>query len=220
MKERRAPTRRSGWGCSAAVEGQEPRGLHPRPSRHDGDRRQHRTRSVDPVGLLERRHGRCHHEGGGLSLEEAQALIAQYRVEGEDFLQNRYHSGGPGDCGYGKADNCVGFDTYFMNKFTSFQQYAVGNGIDQAASIARATGKKTTKTPTVYSVASGPGSGSAGHVMVILGIEGDQAIIGEAACGTNHRGTRAYTRSVASITDSDWTFVDVSDLMLPEPKSA
>lgn len=150
---------------------------------------------------------------GGLTLDEAQQLIALYRSEGEDFLDTKYGAGGPGDCGYGKADNCVGFDTYFMNKYTTFNQYAPGNGIDQAASIASMTGKTTSKTPTVYSIASGPGTGSAGHVMVILGIQGDQAIIGEAACGTNHAGTRAYTRSVASITNADWTFTDVSDLV-------
>lgn len=150
---------------------------------------------------------------GGMTLEQAQELIDLYKREGEEFLDSKYGAGGPGDCGYGKADNCVGFDTYFMNKYTTFDQYAVGNGIDQAASIARMTGKTTSKTPTVYSIASGPGTGSAGHVMVILGIQGDQAIIGEAACGTNHAGTRAYTRSVASITDTDWTFTDVADLV-------
>lgn len=154
---------------------------------------------------------------GGLTLEEATQLMATYKADGEVFLDTKYGAGGPGDCGYGKADNCVGFDTYFMNKFTSFNQYAPGNGIDQAGSIARMTGKKTTKTPSVYSVASGPGSGSAGHVMVILGIQGDEAIIGEAACGTNHAGTRAYTRPLASITDGAWTFVDVSDLISNTP---
>lgn len=159
-------------------------------------------------------------KAGGLSLDEAKALMEQYKIDGEEFLDTKYGAGGPGDCGYGKADNCVGFDTYFMNKFTSFDRYAPGNGIDQAGSIANLTGKTTTKTPSVYSVASGPGTGAAGHVMVVLGIEGDQAIIGEAACGTNHAGTRAYTRSIASITNSDWTFVDVSDLITTTPASA
>jgi hypothetical protein len=152
-------------------------------------------------------------KAGGLTLDEATQLIALYKQEGEQFLDTKYGAGGPGDCGYGKADNCVGFDTYFMNKYTTFDKYAPGNGIDQAASIASMTGKTTSKTPTVYSIASGPGTGAAGHVMVILGIQGDQAIIGEAACGTDGAGTRAYTRSVASITNSDWTFTDVSDLV-------
>lgn len=157
---------------------------------------------------------------GGLTLDEATKLMALYKSEGEGFLDSRYGAGGPGDCGFGKADNCVGFDTYFMNKYTSFQQYAPGNGIDQAASIAKMTGKTLSKTPSVYSIASGPGTGAAGHVMVILGIQGDQAIIGEAACGTDGAGTRAYTRPLSTITDGAWEFVDVSDLITSQPATS
>jgi hypothetical protein len=157
---------------------------------------------------------------GGLTLEEATQLMEVYKSEGEAFLQTRYGAGGPGDCGYGKADNCVGFSTYFVNKFTTFQKYARGNGVDTAGSMAREMGKELTKTPTVYSVVSGPGSGSAGHTFVVLGIEGDQAVIGEAACGTNHRGTRARLMPLSQLTDGVWNFVDVSDLMVAEPAVA
>ena len=157
---------------------------------------------------------------GGLTLEEATQLMEVYKAEGENFLQSRYGAGGPGDCGYGKADNCVGFSTYFANKFTSFQVYARGNGIDTAGSMATMMGKELTKTPKVYSVASGPGSGSAGHTFVVLGIEGDQAVIGEAACGTNHRGTRARLMPLSELTNGVWSFVDVSDLMVAEPAAA
>jgi len=154
---------------------------------------------------------------GGLNLEQATELMALYRTEGEGFLQSRYGAGGPGDCGYGKADNCVGFTTYFVNKYTSFQQYAMGNGIDTAGSMARMTGKTLSQTPTVYSVASGPGSGSAGHTFVVLGIEGDQAVIGEAACGTNHRGTQARLMPLSQLTSGVWEFVDMSDLITDQP---
>lgn len=157
---------------------------------------------------------------GGLNLEEATELMALYKTEGETFLQSRYGAGGPGDCGYGKADNCVGFSTYFVNKYTSFQRYASGNGIDTAGSMARAMGKPLTKTPTAYSVASGPGSGSEGHTFVVLGVQGDQAVIGEAACGTDHKGTRARLRPLADLTNGDWEFVDVTDLITAEPAAA
>jgi hypothetical protein len=157
---------------------------------------------------------------GGLTLEEATQLMEVYKAEGEDFLQTRYGNGGPGDCGHGKADNCVGFSTYFANKFTTFQKYARGNGIDTAGSMAREMGKDLTKTPTVYSVVSGPGSGSEGHTFVVLGIEGDQAVIGEAACGTAHKGTRARLMPLSDLTDGVWSFVDVSDLMVAEPAVA
>jgi hypothetical protein len=157
---------------------------------------------------------------GGLTLEEATTLMEVYKSEGEEFLQTRYGAGGPGECSGGKADNCVGFSTYFANKFTTFQKYARGNGVDTAGSMAREMGKELTKKPTVYSVVSGPGSGSAGHTFVVLGIQGDQAVIGEAACGTNHRGTRARLMPLSELTDGVWNFVDVSDLMVAEPVAA
>ncbi|WP_026536321.1 hypothetical protein [Arthrobacter sp. H14] len=73
---------------------------------------------------------------GGMSLEEADAFMENYIVEGDAVLAEAFGAGGPGDCGYGKADNCVGFSSYFVYKFTSFKQYAPGNGIDTAASLA------------------------------------------------------------------------------------
>lgn len=155
---------------------------------------------------------------GGLTLEEAQKLMDVYLSDGENFLVSRYGGGGPGDCGYGKADNCVGFSTYFVNKYTSFQQYAPGNGIDTAGSMANLMNKETTKVPTAYSVASGPGSGAEGHTFVVLGIEGDQAVIGEAACGTNHRGTVARYMPISELTNGSWEFVDVTDLMNTDVK--
>jgi hypothetical protein len=157
---------------------------------------------------------------GGLNLEEATKLMEQYKVEGDAFLDGRYGAGGPGDCGFGKADNCVGFSTYFVNKYTSFQEYARGDGIDTAGSMAEMMGKPLTKTPTVYSVVSGPASSSAGHTFVVLGIEGDQAVIGEAACGTNHAGTRARLMPLSELTDKAWNFVDVSDLITAQPAEA
>lgn len=158
---------------------------------------------------------------GGLTLDEAKELMEVFRAEGESFLQGRYPGGsGPGDCGYGKADNCVGFSTYWVNKFTSFQKYALGNGIDTAGSMARMMGKETTRVPSVYSVASGPGPYPRGHTMIILGIEGDHAIVGEAACGTNHAGTRAFTKPLSELTNGPWVFTDVSDLLLDEPMTA
>lgn len=153
---------------------------------------------------------------GGLDLEEAEALMATYKSEGESVLVAAFGAGGPGDCGFGKSDNCVGFSSYFMHKFTSFKQYAAGNGIDTAASIAKMTDRETSGTPSPYSVFSMKTGAPEGHTGVILGIEGDQAIIGEASCGSNHAGTRAFTRPVSELTNGDYVFTDVSDLLTDE----
>ncbi|MCI4659585.1 phage tail tip lysozyme [Cryobacterium zhongshanensis] len=157
---------------------------------------------------------------GGLTFEEATAMMALYRTEGRTFLEARYGSGGPGDCGNGdKSDNCVGFSTYFVNKYTSFQQYAHGDGIDTAGSMASMMGKTLSTTPTVYSVASGPASGPEGHTFVVLGIQGDQAVIGEASCGSNHKYTRARLIPLSELTGGAWKFVDVSDLITKQPSA-
>jgi len=162
-------------------------------------------RSVGQAGVIAKE--------GGLNLVEAQQLMALYRVEGELFLRSRYGAGGPGDCGFGKADNCVGFSTYFVNKYTSFQQYPFGHGRQTAFSIAAMTGKETSNIPTPYSVASGPSSVPEGHTFVVLGIQGNMAIIGEAQCGSNHRFTQAKLMPLSELTNGSWTFVDVSDLV-------
>lgn len=153
---------------------------------------------------------------GGLNLEEAEALMATYRSEGESVLAAAFGAGGPGDCGFGKADNCVGFSSYFMYKFTSFKQYAAGNGIRTAASIAELTKRETSGTPKPYSVFSMETSAPEGHTGVVLGIDGDTAIIGEASCGSNHAGTRAFTIPVSELTGGKYVFTDVSDLLTDE----
>ena len=162
-----------------------------------------RTGKVTTAGLKD----------GGLTLEEAQAFMATYRMEGEAVLGEAFGGGGPGDCGFGKADNCVGFSWYFMHKFTSVQGYAPGNGIDTAAGVAGLTGKSTSSVPTAYSVFSQRTGAPEGHTGIVLGIQGDMAILGEASCGTNHEGTRAYTRPLSELTPDTFTFTDVSDLV-------
>lgn len=153
---------------------------------------------------------------GGLNLDEAEALMATYRSEGESVLVGAFGSGGPGDCGYGKSDNCVGFSAYFMYKFTSFKQYAAGNGIRTAAAIAEMTDRETSTTPKPYSVFSMETDAPEGHTGVILGIQGDKAVIGEASCGSNHTGTRAFTLPLSELTGGGYVFTDVSDLITDE----
>lgn len=149
---------------------------------------------------------------GGMSLDQAQELVDLYNQEGDAFLDAKYGpNGGPGSCGSNHAMNCVSFSVYFMNKYTSFQQYPPGNGIRTAYSIAEMTGKTMSTTPTPYSVGSGPGSGEAGHTLVVLGVEGDKVILGEA--GYCSFMGRVRVDSAQSMAARGWKFVDVSDLV-------
>lgn len=158
----------------------------------------------------------------GLDQAGAQKVIDLYLSEGDAFLDNKYGSGGPGTCGEGEhagkhSVNCVSFSIYFMNKYTTFNQYAPGNGESTADSIAAISGKTTSKTPTAYSVfsiAGGTGGvyGAAGHTGVVMGITDDESLIIAQA---------GYCRSPGEVTlvaksvwqTESWSFVDVADLM-------
>lgn len=149
---------------------------------------------------------------GGMNQDQAQQLIDLYNKEGDKFLDENYgNRGGPGSCGNNHAMNCVSFSTYFVNKYTSFQQYPSGDGIQTAGSIASMTGKQLQDNPVPYSVGSGPASGPAGHTLVVLGVDGDEVIVGEAGyCA--YMG-RVRTDSAARLRAAGWKFVDVSDLL-------
>ncbi|MFB7917090.1 phage tail tip lysozyme [Streptomyces sp. NPDC056061] len=152
---------------------------------------------------------------GGMTMAEAQSFVDLFNEEGDKFLDDRYGpGGGPGSCGDNHAMNCVSLSTWFVNKYTTYQQYPVGNGIDTAYTIAADMGKKLSATPTPYSVGSGPGSGVAGHTFVVLGIQGDQVIVGEAGyCAFMGR---VSVLSASQLAADGWMFVDMSDAMLPE----
>lgn len=149
---------------------------------------------------------------GGMSKEDAQALVDLYNKEGDKYLDDVFGpGGGPGSCNGNHAMNCVSFSVYFVNKYTSFKDYPAGNGIDTAGTIASMTGKKLSDTPTAYSVASGPGSGPAGHTFVVLGVEGDKVILGEAGYCAFMGRVRETT--VGELQSAGWKFVDMSDLL-------
>lgn len=162
-------------------------------------------------------------QDGGLVPDDIQALMDLYASEGHDYLRSRYGAGGPAACANNgnKAMNCVSFSTYFLNRYTTFDQfpagngtsaYPNGNGINTARNLARMTGLPLSDTPTAYSVGSGPGSGPAGHTMVALAIEGDQVTIGEASY-CNHVGN-VRTFSLDWLQANGWVWVDMSGELL------
>jgi len=154
-------------------------------------------------------------KSGGMSFEEAEELMNLYNLEGDSFLDGRYGEfGGPGSCGTNHAMNCVSFSTYFLNKYTSFQHYPMANGARMAKNVATQTDKPLLSVPTVYSIGSGPGSSSDGHTLVVLGIDGDSLIVGEAGY-CKYMG-RVSVMSAAAMARSAWVFVDMSDELLTQ----
>ncbi|MCX5103415.1 phage tail tip lysozyme [Streptomyces sp. NBC_00439] len=156
-------------------------------------------------------------KNGGMTRDEAQALVDLFNKEGDKFLDGRYgDQGGPGSCGSNHAMNCVSFSTYFVNKYTTFQTYPKGDGKRTAYTISEETGKKMQSTPVPYSVGSGPSTVPAGHTLAVLGVQGDKVIVGEAGyCA--YMG-RVRVDSAARMKAAGWKFVDMSDQMLPTGK--
>lgn len=153
---------------------------------------------------------------GGLSEEEAQAVMDLYNNgDGAEVLNKAFGGGGPASCGRGslsgsRTANCTAFSWYFVHKYADWNNgYASNNGIDTAGVMAKLSGKKVTDTPTPYSVGSGPGSGAAGHTFVVLGVEGNKVIIGEAGyCAFEGRVT---VKTADELKSAGWEFVDMSD---------
>ncbi|MFD2024181.1 phage tail tip lysozyme [Promicromonospora aerolata] len=150
--------------------------------------------------------------GGGMSEADAQALVELYNAEGDQILRDTFNGGGPGQCNGSYIENCVSFSWYFIVKYTSYTGgYTPGNGVDVAGSMAGAMGKHTTKTPTPYSVFSHGNTSVAGHTGIVLAIEGDRILIGEAAyCQFPGR---VRWVEVSEWKDGGWEFVDVSDMV-------
>lgn len=148
---------------------------------------------------------------GGLGEAGARALIDLYVREGDAFLDARYGpTGGPASCGSNHHENCVSFSTYFMNKYTSFQRYASGNGAATASSIASMTDRTTTQVPAPYSVFSHPNDG-AGHTGVVLGMDGNRLLVGEAGYCSSEGQIRWVEE--ATWRAQGWRFVHVADLV-------
>ena len=149
---------------------------------------------------------------GGMTQEAGQALVDLYNEEGDQVLRDKFHGGGPGQCNGSYIENCVSFSWYFIVKYTSYKGgYAPGNGVAVAGSMAGLMGKQTTNTPTPYSVFSHGNTSAAGHTGVVLAVEGDRILIGEAAyCQFPGR---VRWVEVSEWKDGGWEFVDVSDLV-------
>lgn len=168
---------------------------------------------------------------GGLTVEQAQRIMAYYRDnETVDTIRALFDKPGSsaagfflgsGDalCGAGdgvapeKQDlmsrlaNCTAFSTYFVAKYTEMNVDGWGHGSDKAQTISAINpGSTMGDTPQVFAVFSRL-SGEFGHTGIILGIEGDKLIIGEAACGAGIGGIAVRESTVAEMSGSDYQYV-------------
>jgi len=117
---------------------------------------------------------------GGMSLPQAQVLMSEYL--GETRL-NLYVN--PGNCGTPSClYNCVAFTAWWINKHTSMRVGGLPNGGAVVDTLHATYGIEEGSVPQPYAVFSTwQSSSSWGHTGVVLGIQGDTVIIGEAGYG-------------------------------------
>lgn len=102
-------------------------------------------------------------------------------------------------CKDGDLSNCVAYSHYFLARYTSCTQSFLGNGKDIVAAAAETCGLQTGDTPRPYAVFSTTGPSVYGHTGVVLGIDGDTLILGEAGCSTPASWTGAHPMSLAKM---------------------
>ena len=150
---------------------------------------------------------------GGMTEEDANALTDLYNQEGHDVLNAKFGGGGPGQCNGDYRRNCVSFSWYFVVKYTTYNGgYVAGNGVDVARNLGSAIGKDVSDKPSPYSIFSHGNSSAAGHTGVVLAVDGDRIMIGEAAyCEWD--GARVRWVEPGEWQNAGWDFLDLSDMV-------
>src|SRR5690606_1789784 len=113
--------------------------------------------------------------------------------------------------------NCTAFSTYFVAKYTDMNVDGWGTGKQKVGTlIDKNPGAQSGDTPKVFSVFSRQ-SGTmvcdektgevCGHTGIVLGIDGDKVIIGEASCGSGVAGIQVRESTVTEMSGSDYVYM-------------
>lgn len=148
---------------------------------------------------------------GGIDLKAAEKLMELYNEEADEVLGEAFaDGGGPAKCNGSYVQNCTSFSWYFVHKYAQWDKgYASNNGKDTARVMAQLLATNASGTPTPYSVFSHGNSSAAGHTGIVLGVDGDRILIGEAAyCAFPGR---ARWVEASEWKNAGWSFTDLSD---------
>ena len=156
-------------------------------------------------------------DGGFTSVEEAEkAVMEEYRSMWNNNAKARKYGINVG-CNGILINNCPSFVRYFVNKYAQkrWTEGATGHGKDVAGNIAKFYKLKTDKTPSAYSVFSGPGTGWEGHTGIVLGVntESNKIIIGEAGCGSGLDFIHAKEKDLSSYNNGAYTFTNLNSVL-------
>ena len=143
---------------------------------------------------------------GGLTMEQAKALMKKYR--NLPSLQWSKYSLTGYSCQGGPVANCVSFSNYFVQKYTTYGKSVGGDGGVYAKNLASKAGLDHGSDPKPYAVFSKPtgstmcGGHLCGHTGVVLNVDKERGkiIIGEAGCSMPNSWTDAHEYSLKAWT--------------------
>lgn len=121
---------------------------------------------------------------GGLTFEQAKIFMMRY---GENLKNDSAKTVGNAlwNMCNGGGSNCVTFSAFFLKKFTDTKVPSpTGNGWQVVSNLGSKSGLQTDITPGVFSIFSSKPN----HTGVVLGIHGNEYIIGHASCTNRGKG--------------------------------
>lgn len=117
---------------------------------------------------------------GGLSMDQAKKLVMNYGENKNNDSRNTIGNAMWNMCN-GGGSNCVSFSQFFIKKFTPVKISAATGDGHAVVGYLGGLGVPTGSEPRVGAIFSWSNSGY-GHTGVVLGIHGDEIIVGHASC--------------------------------------
>lgn len=125
---------------------------------------------------------------GGLTYDQAKQFMMNYGAN-RSGDSSRFVLAGTGKpssgCLGGLLSNCTSFSAFFVNKFST-EDYKGGDGSEVVGNLDGSVPRGN--VPKVFSVFSMGSTATNGHTGIVLGIHGDEIIVGHASCGSRGSG--------------------------------
>lgn len=150
-------------------------------------------------------------QDGGLTREEAEAVIAKYKTVTPDQYDYYNIDGDVHNGTQSALQNCVAFVRWYVKEYYGYDLgKGSGNGIQVVSSIMG--DKPAHQVPVAGAVVSYPTStSSAGHTAIVLGINGDEMYLGEASYNKGY--IRVNTVNTKDYTGGNYKYAYPEDMM-------
>ncbi|MDR2063559.1 MAG: phage tail-type lysozyme domain-containing protein [Candidatus Nomurabacteria bacterium] len=161
---------------------------------------------------------------GGMSGDQANAFMAEYKsISPAEWGTNGML--GPWDISATTSctndlSNCVAFTQYFINRYTTQHVTGLPNGkhvVSRLLDLGFVSGGTTPRPYAIFSKQTGSTICSdglpCGHTGVVLGIEGDKIIIGEAGCSASFDWIGAHVYNLSDYTNGSYTYVYTDNIL-------